>query len=103
MPLDKLLKGCIIVCFYSENTMNEQEHFTHEANNEEEAEIAQIAALFEAEARVREHRARMHEQGQTPSRTQCAECDEPIPESRQRAVPGVQLCIDCAQLREKRL
>ena len=82
--------------------MNEQEHFTHEANNEEEAEIAQIAALFEAEARVREHRARMHEQSQTPSRTECAECDEPIPESRQKAVPGVQLCIDCAQMKENR-
>lgn len=25
----------------------------------------------------------------------CAECDEPIPEARRRAVPGVQLCIAC--------
>jgi len=82
--------------------MNEQEHFTHEPNNEEEAEIAQIAALFEAEARVREHRARMAEQSQTPSRTHCAECEEPISPARQRAVPGVQLCMDCAQFKEKR-
>jgi len=83
--------------------MTKEEHFTHEPNNEEEAEIAQIAALFEAEARVREHRARMAEQSQTPSRTECAECEEPISQERQRAVPGVQLCIACAQMREKRL
>ena len=25
----------------------------------------------------------------------CADCDEPIPEARRRAVPGVRLCIDC--------
>lgn len=80
--------------------MNGEEHFVHTPNNEEEAEIAQLSALFEAEARVREHRARMHEQGQSPSRTRCAECDEPIPEARQRAVPGVQFCMDCAQLKE---
>ena len=81
--------------------MNEKEHFTHTPNNEEEAEIAQLAALFEAESRVREHRARMALEQQNPSRTECAECDEPISEARQRAVPGVQLCMDCAQLKEK--
>lgn len=26
----------------------------------------------------------------------CAECDEPIPEARRVALPGVKLCIDCA-------
>jgi len=31
------------------------------------------------------------------SLTRCAECDEPIPEARRRAVPGVKLCIDCQQ------
>ncbi|MDL2274558.1 DksA/TraR family C4-type zinc finger protein [Desulfosarcina sp. OttesenSCG-928-G10] len=25
----------------------------------------------------------------------CEECDAPIPETRQRAVPGVRLCVDC--------
>ena len=25
----------------------------------------------------------------------CAECDAPIPEARQKAVPGVRLCITC--------
>ena len=29
------------------------------------------------------------------SLTHCAECEEPIPEARRKAVPGVRLCIDC--------
>ena len=82
--------------------MNPKEHFTYEANNEEEAEIAQIATLFETEARVREARDRMAQQQSKPSRTHCVECDEEISLARQRAVPGVQLCIDCAQLLEGR-
>lgn len=34
------------------------------------------------------------------SLTQCAECEEPIPETRRVAVIGVKLCIDCVQERE---
>lgn len=33
--------------------------------------------------------------GSAESREFCADCDEPIPEARRQAVPGVQLCIDC--------
>lgn len=29
------------------------------------------------------------------SRETCAECDEPIPEARRKALPGVKLCIEC--------
>ena len=36
------------------------------------------------------------------SLTHCAECEEPIPEARQKAVPGVKLCIDCQQERDAR-
>ena len=32
----------------------------------------------------------------------CAECDEPIPEARRQAVPGVKLCIECQQDRDAR-
>jgi phage/conjugal plasmid C-4 type zinc finger TraR family protein len=32
---------------------------------------------------------------QGESRTTCAECGDPIPEARQKAVPGVRLCISC--------
>ena len=34
------------------------------------------------------------------SLTHCAECEEPIPEARRIAVPGVKLCIDCMQERD---
>lgn len=35
------------------------------------------------------------------SLTHCAECEEPIPEARRRALPGVKLCLDCVQDRER--
>ena len=34
------------------------------------------------------------------SLTHCADCDEPIPEARRVALPGVKLCIDCQQERD---
>ncbi len=34
------------------------------------------------------------------SLTHCAECEEPIPEKRRAAIPGVKLCIDCQQERD---
>lgn len=34
------------------------------------------------------------------SLTHCAECEEPIPEARRNALPGVKLCIDCMQERD---
>ena len=37
-----------------------------------------------------------------PSLARCADCDEPIPEPRRRAAPGVKLCIDCQQERDAR-
>ena len=36
------------------------------------------------------------------SLTHCAECEEPIPEKRRTAIPGVKLCIDCQQDRDSR-
>ena len=35
------------------------------------------------------------------SATHCAECEEPIPEARRKALPGVKLCIDCMQERDQ--
>ncbi|MGI9228748.1 MAG: DksA/TraR family C4-type zinc finger protein [Gammaproteobacteria bacterium] len=35
------------------------------------------------------------------SLTHCAECDEPIPEARRKAIPGVRLCVECQQEREQ--
>ncbi|MCG6904739.1 MAG: DksA/TraR family C4-type zinc finger protein [Rhodobacter sp.] len=36
------------------------------------------------------------------SLTHCAECEEPIPEARRHAKPGVKLCVDCQQERDGR-
>ncbi len=36
------------------------------------------------------------------SRTHCAECEEPIPEAGQSAIPGVKLCLECQQERDQR-
>lgn len=34
------------------------------------------------------------------SRSHCVDCDEPIPEARRQAVPGVTLCIECQSDRD---
>jgi len=34
---------------------------------------------------------------QGPGRERCELCDQPIPEARRKAVPGVQLCVACQQ------
>jgi len=35
------------------------------------------------------------------SRTHCEMCDNPIPEARRKAVPGVRLCVECQAELEK--
>ena len=45
-----------------------------------------------------------HARNQLPkgaSRTHCVECEDPIPEARREAIPGVQLCIACQSLRDE--
>jgi len=80
---------------------NNEEHFIFEYNNEEEAEVAQVAALFENEAALRKHRDMMSEKQSKPSLEECIECGNEIPEARRKVVPGVELCVDCANLHEK--
>lgn len=42
-------------------------------------------------------RARM---ATTPSLTHCEDCDDPIPQARRDAVPGVATCIECQSINE---
>ena len=35
-----------------------------------------------------------------PSCSHCLDCGEPIPAERQRAVPGVTLCVECQSSQE---
>lgn len=46
---------------------------------------------------VKRARARMP---QGPSRTECEECGEAIPEARRKAIPGVRLCVNCQAERD---
>ncbi len=55
------------------------------------------------EASVAEEMARLRARrgpGGRPSAETCAECDEPIPEKRREAIPGVQLCVECQSGRD---
>ena len=49
-----------------------------------------------------EHERRAHGQITRVSATHCQVCDEPIPEGRRNAVPGVQTCRDCQDDIERR-
>lgn len=55
-----------------------------------------INEVLQADA-LRDWRRRQHH---GPSRTECEECGEPIPEKRRLAVPGCRLCIDCQRALE---
>lgn len=54
------------------------------------------------EASLQDELARLKRPGRPdrPSRTHCIDCEEPIPEARRQAVPGVTLCLDCQQERD---
>lgn len=45
--------------------------------------------------------AAMRPQGASARHCQAPDCGVEIPEQRRRALPGVQLCIDCATREEK--
>lgn len=60
------------------------------------------AVTEQIEASINDELARLRAR-QTPSGeslTHCADCDEPIPEARRTALPGVKLCIECQQDRD---
>jgi len=39
---------------------------------------------------------------QGESKTECVECGEPIPEARRKLLPGVECCVYCQELNERR-
>jgi len=81
--------------------MSNEEQFVFNADGSDEQEIAQVSSLMENEAALRKAREKFEEEQSRPSLSECAECGEPISEARQKAVPGVQLCLECATLNEK--
>ncbi len=79
--------------------MNEKQVF--EYNNEEEAEIAQIQALFSNQNAVDAVRRRLAAQSQQASAEECEECGDTIPKARRLAIPGVQMCVECQSRSER--
>ncbi len=55
------------------------------------------ASIADELARMRARRER-----EGAGRDHCAECDEPIPQARRDAVPGVTLCVACQSGRDRR-
>lgn len=60
------------------------------------------AVSEQIEASIEDELKRMQAQKRPlgDSLTHCADCEEPIPEARRQAIPGVKLCIDCMQDRD---
>jgi len=60
------------------------------------------AVSEQIEASISDELARMQAQKRPvgESLTHCAECEEPIPEKRRVALPGVKLCLECQQERD---
>ena len=57
------------------------------------------AVQDQIDATVNDAVARARQQlKQGPGRDHCEECDAPIPKARQRAVPGVRLCVGCQEI-----
>lgn len=80
---------------------NNDEQFVFNNDTFEEQELAQISSLMENEAALRKAREEYDNKASKPSLEECKECGEPIPEARRKAVPGVELCLECATLNEK--
>ena len=46
-------------------------------------------------------RMRLRTKSGGESRTHCVDCEEPIPEARRAAIPGVALCRECQDERDR--
>ena len=82
--------------------MNNEEQFVFNNDTFEEQEIAQMSTLMENEAALRKARDEYAKRISKPSLSECKACGEDIPEARQKAVPGVELCLECANFSEKK-
>lgn len=63
---------------------------------------AQEREQFDREMALAEHHKHSIDGLATVSVTDCIECSAEIPEARRRAVPGVQLCVDCQTTHERK-
>ena len=76
-----------------------REYESIQGENLEESEMGQLLASILNEDAVNRIRAQIPK---GPSLSHCNECGEPIPELRQKVVPGCKLCIDCQSFSERK-
>ena len=69
-------------------------------NNEAEDEMAQLHSLHINMNAIGDVQKKLAKQAEQPSATECVECGDDIPEARQKAIPGVQLCTYCQEHEE---
>ncbi|MCL1050384.1 TraR/DksA C4-type zinc finger protein [Shewanella abyssi] len=63
---------------------------------------ADLAVRHEVRAEARAKEARLNAKPAAPSAHHCIECGDDISQARRNAVPGVERCIDCQTLSEKK-
>lgn len=71
-------------------------------DNEAEEEMAQLHSLHIHMNAIGDVQKKLAKQAEKPSATECEECGDEIPEARQRAIPGVQLCVYCQERSERK-
>ena len=54
------------------------------------------------EEMAREIAIKKHRTFKAISRVYCEDCDAPIPEKRRQLIPGVNRCVTCQEIEEKR-
>ena len=80
--------------------MNDKDDYQY--NNEAEEDMAQLHSIHLHMNAVSDVTRKLAKQSQKPSLEYCEECGDDIPQQRREAVPGVELCIFCQELNEKR-
>ena len=80
--------------------MNDKDYT--EYDNQEEAEIAQIANLNANTAAINAARRQLAKQAEQPSAEECEDCGEDIPKARREMILGVQRCVSCQDIWERR-
>ena len=78
--------------------MNDKDEYQY--NNEEEAEMAQLHSIHLHMNAIADVQRKLAEQSMKASLEYCEECGDEIPLQRQKAIPGVELCVFCQEHRE---
>jgi len=79
---------------------NDKDDFSY--SNEAEEEMAQLHAIHLHMNAVADVQRKLAKLAEKASASECEECGDEIPEARQKAMPGVQLCVHCQDYQERK-